>query len=91
MNRPPDSAGPWTLPVRGRTDRVHRPWKTAQTAVSHSAHSPSSSVVVFRTDQDPSATRSALTFDTATDRPTTITECCQVVGNALLLTLRRQK
>jgi hypothetical protein len=34
---------------------------------------------------------SALTSDTATDRPTTTTERCQVVGTALLLTLRRQK
>ncbi len=32
----------------------------------------------------------ALTF-TATDRPTTTTECRQVVGGTLLLTLRRQK
>ena len=34
---------------------------------------------------------SALTSDTATDRPTTITECRQVVGDTPLLTLRRQK
>jgi hypothetical protein len=30
-------------------------------------------------------------FFTATDRPTTITECRQVVGDTPLLTLRRQK
>ena len=34
---------------------------------------------------------SALTSDTATDRPTTITECRQVVGDTPLLPLRRQK
>ena len=33
----------------------------------------------------------ALTYFTATDRPTTATECCQVVGDTPLLTLRRQK
>ena len=33
----------------------------------------------------------ALTRSTATDRPTTTTECRQVVGGTLLLTLRRQK
>ncbi len=33
----------------------------------------------------------ALKCFTATDRPTTTTECCQVVGATPLLTLRRQK
>ncbi len=33
----------------------------------------------------------ALMFFTATDRPTTTTERCQVVGNIHLLTLYRQK
>jgi hypothetical protein len=33
----------------------------------------------------------ALTFSTATNRPTTTTECRQVVGDTPSLTLRRQK